>query len=854
MYFILFVVVFILYFNLRNKVTRLENELRLGGFIRNESPQEQQKVAATPVSTPPENTTMPERIIEPQVSAPIAATTPIVENPVLEPAPQEVKHDDGLEFKFGSKVFTGVGALAIIIGLAFFLSYAFQAGIITETMRVVLGVIVGIVLVGVGYFTRVKYPSYGQVLIGTGLGVEYLSIYSSYNLYNLIDLPVALIGMIIVTAVGVASAVALDSKPLATFAGIGGFLTPYLLSYSGGNPHLLFTYILVLDAGLIALSFYKLWRNLAIGTVIATYLVFITWLSQSYQPSLWGVAEIYLTLFFAGFLAVSLLHYARQKSREDEGDLSLLSLNAGVYFLLSFGLIDQNAPDWMGLFTVVLGLVYFVLWLFVRGQSDRDIRFRSFLAGISFILFIIAVPIQFEKFMITIAWAAQALVLAYLAVKLTSKHLRYLSQTLFTIVFIKLVFSDSMLSVATPFINTRFITFAICLVCFAAAFLVHYLAKDKTNDDVSITNIMMFEVAVIFVAGISLDLFKFFEPSAMTVFWLLSVGILALAAFTTRNIVGRMTMFALLGISLVRILTAHARLEETSVAFINIRSGLLLLAVVISAGIYYLYTTGLPQEDRAGERVNALTLITVEMFIVLQLLFTFEISDFFKAFWLPIVWSLLACAAFFIGLKLKNFALRLCVYITLSIATIRVIFFDSNISTSNYIPVMNGRVLAFVVVAVVMFVIAYVLNRQSESDITPEEKTQIIPAFAIAGNVLLVWVLSKEVLDYFNQQIIGLTDRKEISTLESTKRVALSISWLFYAFILMGISIAKRMKFGRVLAIVLIVMTVFKIFLYDTAELDNFYRFVSYFSLGVLLLVTGFLYNKFKNIIIQFMK
>jgi uncharacterized membrane protein len=47
---------------------------------------------------------------------------------------------------------------------------------------------------------------------------------------------------------------------------------------------------------------------------------------------------------------------------------------------------------------------------------------------------------------------------------------------------------------------------------------------------------------------------------------------------------------------------------------------------------------------------------------------------------------------------------------------------------------------------------------------------------------------------------------------------------------------------------------ILKVFLYDAAGLDTFYRFVSYFSLGVLLLLAGYAYNRYRDRISEFVR
>ncbi len=60
-----------------------------------------------------------------------------------------------------------------------------------------------------------------------------------------------------------------------------------------------------------------------------------------------------------------------------------------------------------------------------------------------------------------------------------------------------------------------------------------------------------------------------------------------------------------------------------------------------------------------------------------------------------------------------------------------------------------------------MLAAAYILYREGEGVITQSEKENIIPTLGVVGIVALLWLLSVEVLDFFNRQIIALTNKKE---------------------------------------------------------------------------------------------
>jgi uncharacterized membrane protein len=207
---------------------------------------------------PPEPPPATPEIIKPPPEVPV---------PIPSEVPTQKPHfDQDFEFKLGGKIFTGIGAIAVTLGIGFFFRYAFENNLITETMRVVLGIIGGIVLLLIGEFTRRRFPSYSQILTGGGLGILYLSIYAAFNNYQLVSQPVAFLGMIIVTVAGVFLAIRYDSILLAGFAQIGGFITPFVLSSGEGNAHALFLYIAVLDVGILAIARWKLWRLLTFGS------------------------------------------------------------------------------------------------------------------------------------------------------------------------------------------------------------------------------------------------------------------------------------------------------------------------------------------------------------------------------------------------------------------------------------------------------------------------------------------------------------------------------------------------------------------------------------------------------------
>ncbi len=134
------------------------------------------------------------------------------------------------EALIGGKWLNWIGALALIIAVGFFLKYAFDEDWITESVRVLIGVGIGIgLIITGGYFIKRKFDIFAQGLFGAGISILYLSIFASFNFYHLVSQSIAFIMMSLVTFVSFSVAIRYKSQTISILSWLGGFLTPFLL-------------------------------------------------------------------------------------------------------------------------------------------------------------------------------------------------------------------------------------------------------------------------------------------------------------------------------------------------------------------------------------------------------------------------------------------------------------------------------------------------------------------------------------------------------------------------------------------------------------------------------------------------
>ena len=64
---------------------------------------------------------------------------------------------------------------------------------------------------------------------------------------------------------------------------------------------------------------------------------------------------------------------------------------------------------------------------------------------------------------------------------------------------------------------------------------------------------------------------------------------------------------------------------------------------------------------------------------------------------------------------------------------------------------------------------------------------------------------------------------------------------------MLTVGIIRRSKLLRVMALLLLGLTIFKVFLFDLSSLDRLYRIISFIVLGAILLAVSFLYQRYRQ-------
>jgi uncharacterized membrane protein len=132
---------------------------------------------------------------------------------------------------------------------------------------------------------------------------------------------------------------------------------------------------------------------------------------------------------------------------------------------------------------------------------------------------------------------------------------------------------------------------------------------------------------------------------------------------------------------------------------------------------------------------------------------------------------------------------------------------------------------------------AFFLARRSPAQVGPPE-TNLFFALAIAANFCFLLALSWEVWDFLRYSGPPGVDR------ERAQALGLSILWVVYAVALLGPGVIAKSQALRWQGLTLLGVAIVKVFFFDLSFLSSFYRIVSFFALGLVLLGVSFFYQK----------
>ncbi|MFN4909368.1 MAG: DUF2339 domain-containing protein [Bacteroidota bacterium] len=691
-------------------------------------------------------------------AAPVDAA-PVVSPPgVIPPPPQHhVQSQRELEMVFGGTWLTRIGAVAIVLGTVFFLKYAFDVGLINETMRVIIGAVVGLgLIIGAERWRARGLHLFAQGLAGAGIPILYLSVYASYNFYQLLPQPMAFGLMCFVTAIAVGVSLRHNSVVIATLGALGGVCTPYWLSTGEMNTVGLFGYLLVLFIGMLWLNYRRpAWLSVSATAHAGVWAFWWYWMSvrsSMPDPDVIEATVLALTFLCAGVLYQSMI--------ERDG-------NVRPYALIA-----------RALHGVHIVMMYFM----TLGAVNTDIAWENGatagLLGVA--LIVIAVLFRRDQHSET---ASLYMVLGLLALD----H---------AISFIHGTYNQSI---------------GLAALCLASMYL---LGNRRHKAEMVVMGLMLFQSLVMALPEAA---FRSFPTVSLAPF---------LNGRSAALIINAAAVIAWSGFA-----SASLRLPAINQTLVSV-SGHLILVWCIHLEVF--------------------SLTANTDLVVYPMISAVESWPTAFAHALASMVSVLLCCLMVLWQRVTG---RQDVVIAgIAGSVFACLWWLTHVAVSedpSMIPAyVNVRMFSGMIICAALIVTA----RRAVASETPLVARH---ASSIIGACLVIFSFTFITIEVVWPEVIAIESAaaydKTSELVDAWDRfhLRMSATWIAYSIVLMIIGFARRMRPTRIAALILLLVTIGKVFLYDLSFLQQPYRIVSFIALGVILLAAGFMYQRFKSIIFE---
>ncbi len=687
--------------------------------------------------------------------------------------PPKTKSD--IEKFIGENLINKIGITITVIGVGIGAKYSIEHDLISPLTRIILGYLIGIGLLGFGMKLKKKYENFSAVLVGGAMAIMYFITYSAYSIYDLIPQILAFILMVIFTAFTVVAAITYNRQVIAHIGLVGAYAVPFLLSEGSEKVAILFSYMAIINVGILVLSFKKYWKPLYYSSFGLTWLIFFSWYATKYQINEhFLLALTFLSIFFAIFYLTFLAYKLLRKEKFEINDILLLLANSFIFYGMGYAILNNHniGKQLLGLFTLCNATAHFIISAIIYRQKLADKNLFYLVSGLVLVFITIAIPVQLDGNWVTLLWVGVAALLFWIGRTKNAPIYEKLSYPLMILALFSIVHDWATLYGRyypehpefriTPLFNINFLSSLLFIGAFGFINILNR-SKDYPSALVSqkgLSRIMSFAIPAIF-------LFTVYYAFRMEIanYWnqLYTDSALTISKDRQENYYWNYDFerfqsiwiinYSLFFVSILSFINLK-KLRNQQLGIINLGLNTLTIIIFLTQGLYAL--------SELRETYLAQTL-----------------SEYYQ----------------------RN-------------------FFNISIRYVSY---------AFISLTLVA---CYKYIRQDFI------KQNFKMAFDLLLHVSVLWVASSELINWM-----------DIGKFTQSYKLAISILWGIYSLLLIVLGIWKQKTHLRISAIALFGVTLVKLFFYDISHLDTIAKTIVFVSLGILLLIISFLYNKYKHII-----
>ncbi|WP_044640508.1 DUF2339 domain-containing protein [Risungbinella massiliensis] len=769
------------------------------------------------------------------------------------------------EILVGGKVFNRIGAVALVLGIGFFLKYAFDHDWFMMWTRVAIGMIVGFALLGIGRLSRSKgLTIFAQGAVGAGVGTMYLTVYAADNFYGLVHPVLAMIWMSGVTIIAFQQALSYNSVATSWLAWFGGALTPFLFPMEVETPLKFYLYFFVFTATLLTLLWKKPeWTSIYLAHVPITYIVLL-------KTVLFPDAQmIHLSAILCFWFAWMIWEYIQRKQSGAwmQGFSLFHPFITWLLFHYTFIHYDylyteeqiRTLHAFVFLGTAVLFALPLLYAKWKKTYEEISLFRRYGFQSVFFLCSFLATTIYWSGTTLATVLAIEATIFALWGIRYSKKISRYFSMFVWILAaLLSFASYEALLGKHNwIFLNREFLPFALLIV---GVFLVMTVGKQAYQPYIQKMHIAWITVWGI---GISIECLTVVQPSIlhgirfldrfqMFAVLIMIMGI-ALFSFAIRRkylfVQYYLMIWIIIPVGVLMLAAPSTTSFSWAPAVLNVRTALFLLVIVLLIHWRRMLKRG------SATKVSQILQQSLPIGVLLLLFewINIEVAQFFdkldpnsvpsntniELYGVAALWGLFSLMVFFV---LRDRRDKGSLYLAEGILFLGAMIVGVvALERTPMLPVFNERFLAFMVI-----IAAVVLRLRWKDRFAYSHQSKWHPyIYPMALLLLLFEMISVEVWTGI-QYTLPSWDSLSIRAY-NLKQLGLSMVWLQFATILLSIGIWRKWKKIRLAALIFLGVTICKIFLLDLSFLITVYRITSFVVLGVILLATSFIYQRHRH-------
>lgn len=422
---ILIIVIAIIFNNLNTKIRKLEKEVSdLNSKINKKTLQ---------TEVPQEQTSVEKNITPPQTPIHEHHREAIASNKNTDHSPHVRKDWLNPIFEFlKQNILTVIGIFTLVLGIGYFVKYAIDKNWIGETTRAGIGIFTGAAIIFIGHFLRKNYKTFASIITGGGIAVLYFTTTITFREYHLFTQNTAFVITSIVTTASILLSYYYKSEILLIFSLTGGFTAPLMISTGESNYLFLFTYLTLLNMGMLVTSFLQNWKSIGWTALTFTTIYLLYWTAD--KPELLSVT--FFLISYIIFYIFALQDYFKKNKLSVPNILMLVLINCSSIIGPVY-IFNELQYEPVIIFPLVFAFLNAIFLFREYGKRNFGIPFSVF-AGITVSLITIAAALQFKAHLITSVWAIEATLLLFIWKKTGHK----IFKTCFYVLFPMVIFAQ----------------------------------------------------------------------------------------------------------------------------------------------------------------------------------------------------------------------------------------------------------------------------------------------------------------------------------------------------------------------------------------------------------------------------